>query len=67
MTYNHVIYGSYLVFKLSSNMQYFTVPHLICTDSAWTPNWPWIPSGVLAVHTDSMDSLSRLNLDNLCK
>ena len=26
--------------------QYFTVPHLIRTDSAQTPSWPRIPSGV---------------------
>ena len=26
--------------------QYFTVPHLVRTDSAWTPSWPRIPSGV---------------------
>ena len=26
--------------------QYFTVPHLVRTDSARTPSWPWIPSGV---------------------
>ena len=26
--------------------QYFTVPHLVRTDSARTPSWPRIPSGV---------------------
>ena len=29
------------------SQQYFTVPHLIHADSAQTPSWPWIPSGVL--------------------